>query len=116
MKRRDLLHLLGCTALVLPIAARAQPSSPFVVGSLAVRALFSTNTTFPHTSTQHCKARGGYASAITASCRLVSAGNNQALPALAHELVARRPRVIIPFGDGAIRAAQAATTTIPIAA
>jgi len=47
---------------------------------------------------------------------IVSAGNNQALPALAHELVARRPRVIIPFGDGAIRAAQAATTTIPIAA
>jgi len=38
------------------------------------------------------------------------------LPSLAAELVARRPAVIATFGDATARAAQAATTSIPIVA
>ena len=41
-------------------------------------------------------------------------GQVERLPSLAADLVARRPAVIVTFGDATARAAQAATSTIPI--
>jgi ABC-type uncharacterized transport system, periplasmic component len=41
-------------------------------------------------------------------------GQVERLPSLAADLVARRPAIIVTFGDATARAAQAATTTIPI--
>lgn len=45
-----------------------------------------------------------------------TAGANNGLSAAAAELAAQKPDVFLAFGDEAIRAAQAATGTIPIAA
>ena len=45
---------------------------------------------------------------------LGSNGNDELLPKLAVDLVARKPAVILAWGDAAARAAQAATKSIPI--
>ena len=45
---------------------------------------------------------------------LGSNGNDELLPKLAVDLVARKPAVILAWGDAAARAAQAATRSIPI--
>ena len=45
-----------------------------------------------------------------------AAGGENSLSAAAHELVARKPDVVIVFGDPATRAMQQATTSIPIVA
>jgi putative ABC transport system substrate-binding protein len=116
LNRRELL-VLGSTAIVWPFAARAQPKAmPMVVGSLAAASFIFDDDAFPprlHAAMQAAGWQRGR------DYRLVvrsSDGTTEAYPALVRELIALQPSVIVPFGDGAIRAVQAATTTIPVSA
>jgi putative ABC transport system substrate-binding protein len=116
LNRRELLAL-GSTAIVWPFAARAQPKAmPMVVGSLAAASFIFDDDAFPprlHAAMQAAGWQRGR------DYRLVvrsGDGTNEAYPALVRELIALQPSVIVPFGDGAIRAVQAATTTIPVSA
>src|SRR5271165_4822025 len=96
---------------ITPISA-----PPLVVGSLAAASFIFDDDAFPprlHAAMQAAGWQRGR------DYRLVvrsGDGTNEAYPALVRELIALQPSVIVPFGDGAIRAVQAATTTIPVSA
>ena len=114
MRRRDFIAGLGGVA-TLPFSARAQQPTPPVFGMLLV---FSREVgkifTAPISAYMHAL---GYAEGknIAFDFRFAD-GNPQRLPELAGQLVATKPAVIATFGDAAARAAQAATTSIPIVA
>jgi len=113
VRRRNLLKVIGGVAVIWPLAARAQQATLPVIGFL------------------NSASADGYAAMATAFKRGLKEtgrveGKNVAieyrwadnaydrLPALAAELVNRRVAVIVANGP-AIAAAEAATTTIPIA-
>ena len=113
MKRRSFVAWIGGAAATWPLAPRAQRATP-VLGFL--------NSATPETYTFNARAfRDGLAEAGYAEGRNLAVeyrwahGDYARLPALAAELVARKVDVIAATGDVAsARAAQAATTTIPI--
>jgi putative tryptophan/tyrosine transport system substrate-binding protein len=117
VKRRELVALLGGAAVAWPLNARAQQKAmPMVVGSLAAASFIFDDDAFPprlHAAMQAAGWQRGRDYRL-----VVRSGDdtNEAYPALVRELIALQPSVIVPFGDGAIRAVQAATTTIPVSA
>jgi putative ABC transport system substrate-binding protein len=112
MRRRDFLTLVG-SAATWPLAARAQQPKLPVVGLLRAagpdedRALVDL----------FCRglSDAGYAEGRNVTIEHVSAeGHNERFADLAADLVRRQVAVIAAFGIPAAKAAQAATTTIPI--
>jgi ABC-type uncharacterized transport system substrate-binding protein len=111
MNRRTFITLLGGAA-AWPLAARAQP--PTVVGFLSGASAWE----YAHLASAF---RQGLGDASFSEGRNLfieyrwAEGHYERLPALAAELVARRPSVIVATGGiSAALAAKAATATIPI--
>jgi putative ABC transport system substrate-binding protein len=98
---------------MLPFAARGQQSDPALIGLLSSR---SREEAAGQTAAllQGLKAFG-YVDGQTAKIEYRWADGDYArLPALAKELVALQPAIIIAAGPPSARAAKAATSSIPI--
>ena len=113
MRRREVITLL-CGAAAWPIATRAQQPAMPVIGVL--RSTTATGSEHFVAAFREGLKEIGYVEGqnVIAEYRW---GDNQLerLPALATELVERRPAVIATMGDiSSALAAKAATTTIPI--
>jgi putative ABC transport system substrate-binding protein len=115
MRRRDLIALLAASAAASPFDVRAQPPAIPVFGILLV---FSRDAgqTFTVPIRAYMQALGYVEGRNIAFDVRYADGQVDRLPELAAQLVARRPAVIATFGDATARAAQAATSSIPIVA
>jgi putative ABC transport system substrate-binding protein len=114
MKRRDFITMLGGTAAAWPLAARAQQATKPLIGffnngsadaNVREKAAFSKGLN-----------EGGYADGenVTVEHHWLE-GQYDRLPALMADLVNRQAAVIATLGSmPAVRAAKAATATIPI--
>jgi putative tryptophan/tyrosine transport system substrate-binding protein len=112
MKRRELIGLLGGAAVAWPLGLRAQQRPIPLVGVLR------TSTAADDTGIDGFR-RGlqglGYVEGQNIRIEIRWSGNdNERLPALAAELAALKPDVIVANGEPAIRAAKDAAGTIPI--
>jgi putative tryptophan/tyrosine transport system substrate-binding protein len=113
VNRREFLILGTGIAIAWPLASRAQPAEAPLIGLLHLAPDDPTENFIP----RFRRDMKGYGREEGRNLRLllVSAeGGGDRLPAAARELVARKPDLIIVFGDPAIRAAQQATATVPI--
>jgi putative ABC transport system substrate-binding protein len=108
MRRRDLILLLGGIA-AWPPTARTQQAQR-TIGVLAPNPKVLATTEME----REFAALGWDMGRNLNILLRASAGTNEALPALAAELVAKRVDLIFATGDRATLAAQRATTTIPI--
>ena len=115
MRRRDFIALGASAAAAWPLAARAQQPAPPLFGILLV-VPSDTGRAFTEPIRAFMQALGFVEGRNIAYDFRFADGQVERLPSLAAELVARRPAVIATFGDATARAAQAATTTIPIVA
>jgi putative ABC transport system substrate-binding protein len=114
MKRRDFITLLGGAAASWPLAARAQQAA------MPVIAYLHSASPEPYAAMMAAFRNGlaevGYFDSqnVTIDHRWAEGQFNR-LPALAAELVARRPAIMVAAGgDVSAAAAKAATTTLPI--
>src|SRR5438105_226653 len=112
MRRRDLAVMLAGAAVVLPVAARAQPIMP-VLGILFGGLSASLKPNFP-------SFLGGlreldYVDGKNVALEYrIADGRYEQLPAMAADLVGRPVEVIIGLALPASLAAKAATSKIPI--
>lgn len=114
MRRRDFLGLVGAATVLRPLAAGAQQITLPVVGFL--------RNTAPHAAGHLLTAfRKGLSETGYVEGRNVlieyrwTDGQTARLPTLAADLVAQRVNVIVALGSTpAVRAAKAATSTVPI--
>jgi putative ABC transport system substrate-binding protein len=114
MRRRDILGLLGGTAL-WPLMARGQPAKLARIGYLIPAPLDAPVSRGIVASLRQAFAELGYVEGRTLDFELRGAeGRLEQLPGLAAELVAMQVDVIIASSTPAGRAAQRATATIPI--
>jgi putative ABC transport system substrate-binding protein len=114
MNRREFITLLGGTVAVWPLAARAQQPAMPVIGYL------HSASPEPYSAMiaafRHGLAEAGYVDGqnVTIDYRWAE-GQFDRLPALAAELMARGPAVLVAGGgDVSAVAAKAATTTVSI--
>ncbi len=113
MRRRELLALIGGAA-ALPLAARAQQRAIPLVGVLSPRTFDPSNDLGLSPFLRGLRELG-YIEGQNIFVELRSSGgDNQRLPALAAELAALKPDVIVTNSAPAIRAAKDAAGTIPI--
>ena len=120
MNRRDVTAVLASVAIAglhfAGTGALAQPARPFVIGGLSPDPSEFTETYFSNPLREVMKTLGWEEGQQYTLLFLSNGGRNEGLAALARQLVARQVDVLAAFGDSAIRAAQQATQTIPIAA
>ena len=113
LRRREFMAALGGAA-IWPLAARAQQRAIRMVGFLSAQSaeLDYKDTTIPFL--QGLK-EAGYVEGENVAVEYRYAENQlDRLPALAADLVRRRPAVIVATAITVARAAKAATSTIPI--
>jgi len=115
MRRRDFISLLSGAVAACPRVARAQQPAMPLFGMLLVFPR-DAGKAFTEPIRAFMQALGFVEGRNVAFDFRFADGQLERLPALAAELVARRPAVIATFGDATARAAQAATTNIPIVA
>jgi putative tryptophan/tyrosine transport system substrate-binding protein len=112
MRRREFVAGFGGAAVAWPLAARAQPQTKPTIGWLAV-----LPGGLPREVVDaFCRglAEVGFLDRDVTIEYHTSDGHNERLPAIAVDLVRRRPAAIVaPTGSAAL-AAKAATQTIPI--
>ena len=111
--RREFITLLGGAAATWPIAARAQQSAMPVIGFMSSRSA-DAGSVVAAACRQELHDAGFVADRNVAIEYRWAAGQVDRLPAIAAELVSRPVSVIAVFGTVPARAAQAASTTIPI--
>jgi putative ABC transport system substrate-binding protein len=116
IRRRRLLFTIGSAAMTWPIAAEAQQTGK----SPKIGFLYPGVTTMAVTRVAALREgllSGGYAAADQVEVVSHSSeGEPARLAALAADLVQRNVDVLVPVSPSAVRAAKAATTTIPILA
>jgi putative ABC transport system substrate-binding protein len=113
MRRRDFITLVGGTAAALPLAALAQEPQLPIVGFL--NAVGQDDSRALVDSLRRALSDAGYVEGRNVAIEFRHAeGHNERLADLAADLVRRQVAVIAAFGIPAAKAAQAATTTIPI--
>jgi len=113
MRRREFITLLGGAAAAWPLAARGQQAGMPVVGFLSSAAPGSSVDRVD--AFRQGLAETGFQEGRSVAVEYRSAhGRYQELPRLAAELVGHPVAVLAASGITATRAAQAATTTIPI--
>ena len=113
MRRRDFISILG-SAAAWPLVARGQQAALPVIGYL--HSASPEPYSFMMAAFRHGLAEAGYVDGqnVTIDYRWAE-GQFDRLPALAAELVARRPAVLVAGGgDVSAVAAKATTTTVPI--
>jgi putative ABC transport system substrate-binding protein len=110
--RRQFISAIGGAA-AWPLAARAQQPAMPVVGVLRVNAN-DVNEAFAEPFRPYMKELSWEEGRNIGFQFLWAGGQNDQLPVLARELVARKVNLIITFGNPAVQAVQRATTTIPI--
>jgi putative tryptophan/tyrosine transport system substrate-binding protein len=111
-RRREFITLLGGTAALWPVAARAQQAKP-VVGLLAggtAKAYAQLLSAF----LQGLNETGYIEGRSVAIEQRWAEGNYQRLPALADDLVQRQVSVLVALTTPAALVAKAATATIPV--
>jgi putative tryptophan/tyrosine transport system substrate-binding protein len=114
VRRREFIALLGSTAVVSwPPAVGAQQNAMPAVGVLRVNAK-DVSEAFAEPFPRYMKELGWEEGRNITFQFLWAGGQNDQLPVLARELVARKVNLIITFGNPAVQAVQRATTTIPI--
>jgi ABC-type uncharacterized transport system substrate-binding protein len=112
MKRRAFITLLGSTAFLWPLGARAQQKTMPLVGVL--RAGTAVNDQGIDIFRRGLRELG-YAEGQNILVEVRgSGGDDEKLPALAAELAALKPDVIVTNGSVALRAVKAVSGTIPI--
>jgi putative ABC transport system substrate-binding protein len=109
--RRQVVLGLGATALCSPLALFAQLQK---VEKIRRIGLLVTTTRFPATAFRQSLRKLGYVEGRNLAIEFRGDTDFSRLPALASELVAQNVEVIVSQGSTAIRAAQNATSTIPI--
>jgi len=115
VKRREFITLLGGGAAAWPLAARAQQGRLPVVGVLRANRK-DVLETFAEPFRRYMKAIGWEEGRNVRFLFVWTEGLSERAPALAGELVAQNVDLIVTFGDPATRAAQQATSAIPIVA
>jgi putative tryptophan/tyrosine transport system substrate-binding protein len=113
VRRREFVTLLGGTALVWPLSARAQQSAMPVIGSL--QGVSAGQWTERMAGFQMGLGETGYVEGRNVAIEYRWAeGHLDRLPAMATDLVSRRVAVMFVTPDVGVQAAMAATKTIPI--
>jgi putative ABC transport system substrate-binding protein len=114
VRRRDFIKMIGAGAATLPFAAQAQSPAIPVVGYLSANS--SSGDERPTSAFVKGLGETGYEDGKTVRIAYRWAdGHYDRLPSLAADLVRDKVAVIAALGTPAVRAAKAATTTIPIA-
>ena len=113
MRRREFIAFVGGTAVAWPLAGRAQQPGMPVIGLLASA---TASDWAPYVSAfRHGLRDAGYVEGDNVMIEARWANSQyERLPAMATELVQRRPTVIVAFSTPAAQAAKAATATIPV--
>ena len=115
-KRRNLVIALGATAVLLPVLSLAQQQGKiWRVGILSVRHVDFLDSDNYYGPFRQGMRELGYVDGKNLAIEWRSAeGKYERLPDLAADLVRVKVDVIVTNGTSAVRAAQKATTTIPI--
>jgi ABC-type uncharacterized transport system substrate-binding protein len=114
VRRRDFIKMIGGGAAALPLAAKAQKSAMPVVGYLSANT--ASGDARPVLAFVKGLGETGYEDGKTVKMVYRWAdGQYDRLPSMAADLVRDQVAVIAAFSTPAVRAAKAATATIPIA-
>jgi putative ABC transport system substrate-binding protein len=114
MRRRDFIKMISGGVAALPLAAKAQKPTMPVVGYLSANT--SSGDARPVAAFVEGLGQTGYEDGKTVKIEYRWAdGQYDRLPSMAADLVRDQVAVIAALGTPAVRAAKAATATIPIA-